>query len=217
MSSREELIRLLGLTDEQALALLLPDRLPDLPKEPLTPGDGGRITSSARLDVRLAQAEYEAAAKAQGLQVLTSFTDIELGGRYDTIKDNTDGHKIIKRGYEVSLRLPFFDRGDAQRDAMNALTLAAANPMMTGDGPLGSVEMGGMFSVVKVRKEQKAGDYSNPGWYKHPPGTLAFEYTGPTAEPARFKAEPGQSMPLEQKTGKEIDLKIRKPTGHSGH
>jgi FtsP/CotA-like multicopper oxidase with cupredoxin domain len=37
-------------------------------------------------------------------------------------------------------------------------------PMMTGDGPFGSVEMGGMFSVVKVRKDQKPGDYGNPGW-----------------------------------------------------
>jgi hypothetical protein len=73
-----------------------------------------------------------------------------------------------------------------------------------------------MFSVVKVRKEQKAGDYSNPGWYRHPPGTLAFEYTGPTAEPARFKSESGQSMPLE-KSGTEMEFKVRKPTGHAGH
>ncbi|WP_214278479.1 hypothetical protein, partial [Escherichia coli] len=31
--------------------------------------------------------------------------------------------------------------------------------MMGGEGPFGSVEMGGMFSVVKVRADQKAGDY----------------------------------------------------------
>ena len=42
-------------------------------------------------------------------------------------------------------------------------------PMMTGQGPFGSVEMGGMFSVVKVRKDQKPGDYKDPGWYKHHP------------------------------------------------
>ena len=28
-------------------------------------------------------------------------------------------------------------------------------PMMTGAGPYGSVEMGGMFTVVKVRRDQK--------------------------------------------------------------
>jgi len=90
-------------------------------------------------------------------------------------------------------------------------------PMMTGEGPFGSVEMGGMFSVVKIRKDQKPGDYSNPGWFRHPPGTQAFEHTGTMVEPARFKSETGQSMPLKQKPTKEIEFQIRKPTGHSGH
>lgn len=126
MAAREELIRILGLTDDQANRLLLPDRLPDLPKEPLSPEQTGSSTSKTRLDIRLAQAEYEAAAKAQGLTLLTSFTDIELGLRYDSTKDRADGHKTIKRGYEVSVRLPIFDWGDNQRDAMNARTLAAA-------------------------------------------------------------------------------------------
>ena len=124
--AREELIRLFGLTDAQANRLLLPDRLPDLPKEPLSPEQAGRSTSKTRLDIRLAQAEYEAAAKAQGMTLLTSFTDIELGLRYNAAKDRADGHKTIGRGYEVSFRLPIFDWGDNQRDAMNARTLAAA-------------------------------------------------------------------------------------------
>jgi len=125
-SAREELIRLLGLTDDQAKRLLLPDRLPDLPKEPLSPEQAGSSTSRSRLDIRLAQSEYEAAAKAQGLTLLTSFTDIELGLRYGTVHDRADGHKTINRGYEVSVRLPIFDWGDNQRDEMNARTLAAA-------------------------------------------------------------------------------------------
>lgn len=90
-------------------------------------------------------------------------------------------------------------------------------PMMTGDGPFGSVEMGGMFSVLKVRKNQKPGDFSNPGWYKQPSGTVAFEYTGTLAEPARFKSESGNSMPLKQKPAQDIEFQIRKPTGHNGH
>lgn len=126
-STREELLRLLGLTDDQAKLLLLPDRLPDLPKEPLTPEEVGSITTAARLDIRLAHAEYASAAAAQGLTDVTSITDIELGLRYDTIKDRADSSRTIKRGYDVSVRLPLFDWGDARRDAMNARTLAAAN------------------------------------------------------------------------------------------
>ncbi|MFC3674081.1 multicopper oxidase family protein [Ferrovibrio xuzhouensis] len=51
-------------------------------------------------------------------------------------------------------------------------------PMMTGTGPFGPLEMGGMFSVVKVRDGLASGDYRDPGWYKHPPGTVAREWTG---------------------------------------
>jgi FtsP/CotA-like multicopper oxidase with cupredoxin domain len=46
-------------------------------------------------------------------------------------------------------------------------------PMMGGAGPFGNLEMGGMFTVVKVRDEQPPGDYTDPGWYRHPPGTVA--------------------------------------------
>jgi len=45
-------------------------------------------------------------------------------------------------------------------------------PMMGGNGPFGSLDMGGMFTVVKVRDEVAA-DYRDPGWYQHPPGTVA--------------------------------------------
>ncbi|WP_028454015.1 multicopper oxidase family protein [Chitinilyticum litopenaei] len=46
-------------------------------------------------------------------------------------------------------------------------------PMMTGEGPFGPIEMGGMFTLLKVRDELQPGDYSDPGWYEHPPGTVA--------------------------------------------
>jgi hypothetical protein len=67
--------------------------------------------------------------------------------------------------------------------------------MMGGEDPFGSVEMGGMFSVVKVRRDQPRGDYRDPGWYAHPPGQAAYEWTGSLPEPARFGAEGGRSMP----------------------
>jgi hypothetical protein len=46
-------------------------------------------------------------------------------------------------------------------------------PMMTGEGPFGPIEMGGMFTLFKVREDLAAGDYRDPGWYQHPPGTQA--------------------------------------------
>jgi FtsP/CotA-like multicopper oxidase with cupredoxin domain len=45
-------------------------------------------------------------------------------------------------------------------------------PMMTGKGPFGPIEMGGMFTVVKIREGLAAGDFRDPGWYKHPEGTV---------------------------------------------
>ena len=91
-------------------------------------------------------------------------------------------------------------------------------PMMTGDGPFGSVEMGGMFSVLKVRAGQKPGDYSDPGWYEHPPGTVAWEYTGPLPEPARFAAEGPGVMPTAERPVRPVEVQVRKPAGgHGGH
>ena len=49
-------------------------------------------------------------------------------------------------------------------------------PMMTGDGPFGPVEMGGMFTLLKVREGLT--HYEDPGWYKHPEGTLAKKVSG---------------------------------------
>jgi FtsP/CotA-like multicopper oxidase with cupredoxin domain len=93
--------------------------------------------------------------------------------------------------------------------------------MMSGEGPFGSVEMGGMFSVVKVRKDQKPGDYSDPGWFKHPAGTVAYEWTGALAEPARSASEGAPSMPSGAKPKQDVEVKVRKPTsqpqGHGGH
>ncbi len=48
-------------------------------------------------------------------------------------------------------------------------------PMRGGSGPFHSIDMGGMFTVVKVREGITS--YDDPGWYEHPEGTVAREAT----------------------------------------
>ncbi len=46
-------------------------------------------------------------------------------------------------------------------------------PMVGARGPFDYITMGGMFTIVKVRDEDIGDDNKDPGWYKHPPGTVA--------------------------------------------
>lgn len=126
-ATREALVRRLGLDDSQAQQLTLPDRLPDLPQEPLSPAQAGRLASRERLDLQIARADYDAAARAQGWNTVSTFTDIELGVRRDTVFDSAENTRATARGVEISLQLPIFDGGGLRRDAMTAQTLAAAH------------------------------------------------------------------------------------------
>ncbi len=126
-ANREALVRLLGLTDVQAGRLQLPTRLPELPDAPRAPEEVASAASSARLDVRMAQAALDAVAKTQGIALIGSFTDIELSVIHNTTTERADGHKTQFRGAEVALKLPIFDWGDLRRDGMRAQTLVAAN------------------------------------------------------------------------------------------
>ena len=123
----EELIRILGLNDEQAAKLALPERLPDLPKTPREAKEVAATATEQRLDVQLARAQLDVAGRSQGLNLLSTFTDVEVGGRRDTVFDNAAGTKSTRRGFELDIRLPLFDWGSAQRDALNAQSLVAAN------------------------------------------------------------------------------------------
>ncbi len=74
--------------------------------------------------------------------------------------------------------MPMGSRGMGEMGAMEMELPPNTLPMMTGFAQFGPVEMGGMFSVVKVRAGLASGDYKDPGWFKHPPGTVAYEYKG---------------------------------------
>jgi len=45
--------------------------------------------------------------------------------------------------------------------------------MMVGQGQFGNIEMGGMFTLVKVRDGLARSDYADPGPYRFPAGTVA--------------------------------------------
>ncbi len=55
-------------------------------------------------------------------------------------------------------------------------------PMKGAQGPFGYIDMGGMFTILKVRENPDAADAS--GWYQHPPGTVAQ-----AADPAKMRAD----------------------------
>lgn len=55
-------------------------------------------------------------------------------------------------------------------------------PMRGGPGPFSYIDMGGMFTLLKVREQPRAEDAQ--GWYAHPPGTVA----GP-ADLARMRSD----------------------------
>jgi len=94
------------------------------------------------------------------------------------------------------------ERGMADMGAMEMPLPDNTLPMMTGTGPFGPIEMGGMFTVVKVREGLARNDYRDPGWYRHPQGSVAYEWTG-----ALPQAQVATTPPAA--TG---ELRARKPT-----
>ncbi len=100
------------------------------------------------------------------------------------------------------------ERGMADMGEMQMPIPDNTLPMMAGDGPFGAIGMGGMFTTVKVRKEQQAGDYRDPGWYKHPAGSVAYEWTGALPEPVRSQGA-GKAA---AKGG--VEMTVRKPLRH---
>ncbi|MGD9715092.1 MAG: multicopper oxidase family protein [Thermomicrobiales bacterium] len=87
-------------------------------------------------------------------------------------------------------------------------------PMMTGFGQFGPIEMGGMFSVVKVREGLARNDYKDPGWFKHPVGTVASEWKGDRPSATR----PQQSPSVSSSSDAEFKaVKPRRSNSHGGH
>ena len=122
-STREALVRALGLDEGQAASLKLPERLPELPAAPRPEQSTSQAALTHRLDVALARAELEFVAREQGLTRVTSMVD---GLRLAGVNKSETGLPP-KKGVEIELPLPLFDAGDASRARAQAIYLAALN------------------------------------------------------------------------------------------
>jgi manganese oxidase len=82
-------------------------------------------------------------------------------------------------------------------------------PMMTGFAQFGPVEMGGMFTVLKVREGLSRGDYKDPGPYKNPEGTVArLVASEPPAAPRNGAIDPASA---------KAAYRVVKPRSHDNH
>jgi outer membrane protein TolC len=123
LSAREALVRALGLNDAQAKALKLPDRLPDLPGAPSDERVVAKKAMDQRLDVQMAKANLDFAAREQGLSRVTSVINaFHVAG-----VRNSETGEPTQKGYELELGLPIFDFGDAARARGQAAYMAALN------------------------------------------------------------------------------------------
>lgn len=109
--------------------------------------------------------------------------------------------------------MPMGSAGMAEMGSMEMPMPDNTLPMMTGFGQYGPIEMGGMFSVVKVREGLARDDYKDPGWYQHPAGTVAHEFKGPGVP--EVPSRQGAATPMHG----DIEVTVVKPrmSGHDGH
>jgi manganese oxidase len=107
--------------------------------------------------------------------------------------------------------MPMGSAGMAEMGAMEMPMPDNTLPMMTGYGQFGPIEMGGMFSVVKVREGLARDDYKDPGPYKNPPGTVAFAVESGAPEAPRQSGAPSRRG--------DVEVNVVKPgkSNHSNH
>ena len=108
-AAREHLTRQLGLWGSQA-GYTLPERLPELPAQPVALTGIERLALEQRLDVRAARAAAAGTAADLGLTRATRMVNVlDLG-----YASKSETGEPRSEGYEVSLELPLFDWGGAR-------------------------------------------------------------------------------------------------------
>lgn len=173
--------------------------------------DGGWVRPEARwpevtIDIPVgAMRAYEFDAKYPGdwaIHCHKSHHTMNAMGHAVPTFIGVDKNKVMKKVRKV--RPEYMQMGSAGMADMGEMEMEIPEntvPMMTGWGPHGPIEMGGMFSVVKVREGISAGDYKDPGWYENPPGTQAYEWTGELPAPDKATDANTKYTPKSAKQG----------------
>ena len=105
---------------------------------------------------------------------------------------NPVGVKVSEEARQLTKLLPGYQPMGEAGMAEHAMHVAMGHhegpentlPMMVGQGPYGPIEMGGMFTMVKVRDDLSKGQFSDPGWFE------------PPAEQVARAVDPGLAPPL---------------------
>lgn len=116
VSTREQLIRLLGLWGDQTV-FALPNLLPDLPHDAKELLDTESQAMSRRFDVQMARLDNEATAKSLNLSRVTGFVNVlDIG-----YASKSQTGLPLEKGYQISLELPIFDWGGVRTAKAEAL------------------------------------------------------------------------------------------------
>ncbi|MBA2964663.1 MULTISPECIES: TolC family protein [Ramlibacter] len=122
VAERERLARALGLWGQQ-LNVMLPERLPDLPKTLVEPKNAEQTAMEKRLDVLAARRSAESTARSLGLTKTTRFINVlEIGYQNKSVSGEPRAN-----GYEVELELPLFDFGSTRLARAEATYMQAVH------------------------------------------------------------------------------------------
>ena len=72
-------------------------------------------------------------------------------------------------------------------------------PMVGAQGPFDYITMGGMFTILKVRESLPQGYDVDPGWYEHPPRTVAWAATAAELRKDGIDPKDGPTAPASVK------------------
>jgi outer membrane protein TolC len=111
-SSRERLIRLLGLWDGD-LGFRLPQKLPALPRRPLSLPFIEVDAVAHRIDLQMARIELGLLAKSLKLTEATRFVTLLDVAGIDK-KTVEEGFSFRERGFDIEFQIPIFDGGEVR-------------------------------------------------------------------------------------------------------